>query len=329
MNSSVHDAWLVKFHAKINTALTSLGRQNPTMAPLVADAVAHGRKIRSVLALKYAIWSGLHTPEKADAMFSDLARVELLHSASCILDDIIDGDVIRRGMPSFHVRHGLSQAILASLAMVAISLRGYYTNIFMDMKVSDALQEMIVGEGWDTFLTRSLDVMPDDLLKRYLGKTSPSFALAHYIVAYHATRLSEDRWTNDIRTKRASEFGCLMGELYQTANDYYDTFEIPISVRGKSNGRGVLVTLSVPLCFLLAQDPSVKEIIGRRISRRDFHLLKERTIACGIKQETRNYLDQIKERINKEHSSVSWYPECRAILEEVDSRRFWSYKYTV
>lgn len=110
-----HDQWLADYQDQLNEALDSLANQQQDFSPLISDAVIRGRKIRSVLALQYAKWQGWKvSANNRDFMMMDLARVELIHSGSCIIDDLIDGDNQRRGLPAFHVRHGLPQAHLTA-----------------------------------------------------------------------------------------------------------------------------------------------------------------------------------------------------------------------
>ena len=108
------EMWLTKYQEQLADALEELATREHALSFLIRDAVAHGRKIRSVLALNLLSWKGWCVPrDQEQTMFDDLARVELLHSASCIIDDIIDGDTVRRGLPSFHVRNAECAATIS------------------------------------------------------------------------------------------------------------------------------------------------------------------------------------------------------------------------
>jgi len=49
------------------------------------------------------------------------AAIEMLHKASLLHDDLIDGDDYRRGKPAFHCRHGLEKTIIAGDLLVALA----------------------------------------------------------------------------------------------------------------------------------------------------------------------------------------------------------------
>src|SRR4051812_40861787 len=78
------------------------------LRPLCVRAVASGRKLRASIALQFSKWGGLTDGRvQLEVVSSNLVPVEFLHAASCILDDVIDGDRVRRGQPVFYVREGL------------------------------------------------------------------------------------------------------------------------------------------------------------------------------------------------------------------------------
>lgn len=51
------------------------------------------------------------------------AALELLHKASLVHDDLIDGDAFRRGRPSFHTRFGDREAVLMGDLLVAAAFK--------------------------------------------------------------------------------------------------------------------------------------------------------------------------------------------------------------
>ncbi|MFA7654037.1 MAG: polyprenyl synthetase family protein [Candidatus Magasanikbacteria bacterium] len=310
---SPHDLWLTtEFNKELNAAVVALAGTQPEFRRLIIDAVSHGRKIRSNLAFIFAQQNGWSVSSNCIA---DLANLELLHSASCVLDDVIDGDVVRRGMPSFHVRNGLAQALLTCLLMVAIPL---CKSDLVGVQLGETLERMIIGEGWDAFLASVSIGGERHLVDKYLEKTVPSFEVAHFIVAHHADCSLED-------IKQAVYFGGLLGKMYQVANDFYDIFEIPTETRGEG-GDDVLVNLSVPMCFLMESDPSVSVIIGNRIKRIDLFALRERMLAVGADKKTRAFLEEIKKALG-DFFSGGLPQEYEEIISRVDSVEFWSYKY--
>ena len=83
--------------------------------------LAGGKRIRPVLALATARAIGLD-PER---MLPGAAAIELIHTYSLIHDDLpaMDDDVLRRGMPTSHVKYGENVAILAGDGLFAEAMR--------------------------------------------------------------------------------------------------------------------------------------------------------------------------------------------------------------
>lgn len=83
--------------------------------------LAGGKRIRPVLALATARAIGLD-PER---VLPAAAAIELIHTYSLIHDDLpaMDDDVLRRGMPTSHVKYGENVAILAGDGLFAEAMR--------------------------------------------------------------------------------------------------------------------------------------------------------------------------------------------------------------
>lgn len=83
--------------------------------------------------------------------FIDLAvAAELLHTSSLIHDDMIDGDKVRRGVASVHVRYGGAIALLAGDALLskAVSFASKYGERTLQA-LTKASMEMCAGEVLD------------------------------------------------------------------------------------------------------------------------------------------------------------------------------------
>lgn len=81
--------------------------------------VEGGKRIRPLLTLMAC---GAAGGRPLDA-FEPAVAVELLHVASLVHDDIMDGADLRRGRSTLHVLHGVPAAILAGDALVALAFR--------------------------------------------------------------------------------------------------------------------------------------------------------------------------------------------------------------
>jgi geranylgeranyl diphosphate synthase type I len=99
-----------------------LGRAAPTREPLASlyrGVLAHGRRFRPLLVQAAHLACG-GDPERVTGL---AVAVELLHKASCVHDDVMDGDGFRRGVPTAHHTHGNAIAVVFGDYLVAAAWR--------------------------------------------------------------------------------------------------------------------------------------------------------------------------------------------------------------
>ena len=88
----------------------------------ILSILAGGKRLRPLLAtLSYkTCTSGNETHEQYERFLEGAVGVELAHNASLVHDDIIDGDVKRRGELAFYIKEGVDNAILIGHKMLVI-----------------------------------------------------------------------------------------------------------------------------------------------------------------------------------------------------------------
>jgi geranylgeranyl diphosphate synthase type II len=94
---------------------------NPVPRAMEYAAMGNAQRVRPILALRVARMLRAETAIALRAACS----VELLHSASLVVDDLpcMDNEMIRRGRTALHIQFGESTAILAAFSMVALAAR--------------------------------------------------------------------------------------------------------------------------------------------------------------------------------------------------------------
>ncbi len=329
--------WYVRNCDQMRLSLERLIEGEDEMADLLRDAVLRGRKLRSCLALQMREWCNWPlVSERQSELTEGLARIELLHAASCVLDDIIDGDLVRRGLPSFHARHGLAGGILTSLHMLVIALRTQTETAAHDGQTPvarrirrpvdvatllwRATHDTVIGEAWDTFLfQRNQGPVTGQLLWSYLGKTTPAFAVAHELVAVCTGRSDEER-------ARTRTYGEMLGALYQVANDHNDWFRVEATARGTEND-DVLITLSVPLILLLREQPRNAELIGKTVRRAQARDVLRLMSDFRIEQQSESLLSEMNDRALAAFPAGQAPSELVDFLRQIQTRWFWSYSY--
>jgi geranylgeranyl diphosphate synthase type II len=103
-----------------------IAHEESSIGPLVFQCMNYavfpgGKRLRPLLGMRIASAFGADTT----ACVTHVAVVELIHSASLILDDLpcMDNAAFRRSLPAAHVQFGEAAAILAAFALVILGIR--------------------------------------------------------------------------------------------------------------------------------------------------------------------------------------------------------------
>lgn len=182
-----------------------------------------GQRLRPLLALRTARMLGAECAGTLRAA----AAVELIHSASLVVDDLpsMDNSPMRRDRPSTHVAFGEPVAVLAAFAMVALAARSLLEGELDDRELRAMVtfqrrllgtldcSSLIAGQALDVQLTG--EVREGRLREISDLKTVPLFELAMRAGAVFA----------DLRAGREEEllrFGREFGRAYQLVDDWMD-----------------------------------------------------------------------------------------------------------
>ena len=112
-----NDVLIALVNEKIDSVLARIDR--PGLRNALQQAASGGKRIRPVLTMLSCAAAG---GRESDAIEPAVA-VELLHAASLVHDDIMDGSDMRRGQPTLHVLHGISGGILVGDTLIALAFR--------------------------------------------------------------------------------------------------------------------------------------------------------------------------------------------------------------
>ncbi len=193
------------FRTLEETSLREVLHDSPSLASF------GGKMLRSRLAHRVGAATGVD----ADLLVHGSAAVEMIHTASLLHDDVIDGGVMRRGLPTFWVEKGKAGAILLGdlLLFKAVDLicrvaDGRYTHELVKLTgevcEAESEQELILqGEESQLEICQSI-------ARR---KTGALFAFA--------ALLGGDGDAH--RGEVLKESGYLLGTAYQLADDILDT----------------------------------------------------------------------------------------------------------
>ena len=202
------DAGLHDVRSLIAKALerTSLSRLNADPAGLVAN----GKMLRSRLI--FHVGPAAHVPHTT--LVHAAAAVELVHGASLLHDDVIDGGYLRRGSPTFWVERGISGAILVGdmLLFKAVELMCEVESGRLTPLLVKLTGEVCDAESEQELLLRGNAPSWDNCVSIARRKTGALFAFAAGACGAGDPAL----------TAALVESGYAVGTAYQLADDILD-----------------------------------------------------------------------------------------------------------
>ena len=181
---------------------------------------AGGKRIRPYLCAEfYSMFSGRDDISPAVPY---CAAVEMVHTSSLIHDDLpaMDNDVLRRGMPTNHVKFGEATAILAGDTLLLKACHTASTNPFQTAKTNAAAVELLTRKACGMMAGQQIDLISSsfsateaDLIRLQTLKTGCLLSLSCMLGALAAG--------GDIGA--AESFGSVYGLLFQITDDIIDT----------------------------------------------------------------------------------------------------------
>ena len=174
------------------------------------NLLGNGKMLRSRLVL--AIGGANGVEEKT--LINAAAAVDIIHGASLLHDDVIDGGILRRGAPTFWKKYGTNGAILFGDLLVFKGL-----NLLIEVDRLDLLQELI---DMSAHVCRS-EVEQELILRGSPGSWDESEQIARAktgsLFAFAAVAGGTDA-PGQVEALR--EAGFILGTAYQLADDVLD-----------------------------------------------------------------------------------------------------------
>jgi len=204
------------FEAYLADSLSHLDRE--IRAHALEAVLAGGKRIRPLLVYHFA-GHGLVSQEST---IKASVILELVHLATLIHDDILDGAQIRRNLPSMHEKIGPHAAILLGDALFgyALELASEFPTNRICATVARATRKTCSGEIRQTFARGCADTSLDKYVGFINDKTGELFRASCEIGAYLTG-------ANEPTIRKAGEFGLSLGINYQVFDDLIDAFEKP------------------------------------------------------------------------------------------------------
>ena len=176
-----------------------------------------GKRLRPAMALLCAGLVPTRDAELPDSVISLAAAVEMLHTATLVHDDVIDGSALRRGAPTLNAVWPRGATVLAGNYMFGqashfIALTGHARVIQV---FSETLRELVEGEILQMHAMHEFQPARNSYFHRIACKTSSIFRVATEGAAL-LQRFSADR------VRRLKQFGIRFGLAFQVVDDILD-----------------------------------------------------------------------------------------------------------
>jgi len=237
----------LNLHPQIDYAVLSRGKRlRPLLVILSAESVGGNRNKVMSLALAF----------------------ELMHTATLVHDDIIDGDEFRRGIQALHKKWTINDAILTGDALIALAVNlaaGYGEKILK--LVSQSALELCDGEKMD--ISFSLEkATEEEYFQKIQEKSASLFRAATYSGALAGGGTPQE-------IDCLSMFGENFGIAYQVRDDLLDLTNTEGLASISKDLQGGRVTL--PLIHSYRESEAQK----RKLIRDNLHAINEQNMVVN------------------------------------------------
>ena len=222
--------------------------------PAAETLAAGGKRLRPLLVFCAAPRDGL----ERDALVSAAAAVELVHMATLVHDDLIDGATLRRGQPTVARAAGPEAAVrvgdfLFACAFAELTRTGSAPAV---RALAEAALDLSRGEMDQQRAAFDLELTESAYLVRCRRKTAALFAAACRLGALLGGAREEAQ-------ERVARFGERVGVAFQIFDDILDLAGAP-SETGKRRGTDLREgTMTLPVILALRREPELAHLVAQ------------------------------------------------------------------
>ncbi len=213
---------------------------------------AGGKRVRPTVSM--LVGNVLGAPLERLVTFS--AAVELLHTATLVHDDLIDGALLRRGMATLNARWAPPATVLTGdfLFARAAILAAEVDHLPLMKLFSETLATIVNGELAQMFTSRGL-INRDNYYKRIYAKTASLFELTSRGGAMVST-------ADEATIEAMRDFGYQIGMAFQIVDDILD-FNGDQNAVGKPLGSDLLNGLvTLPAIYYAEANPEDEDVLS-------------------------------------------------------------------
>ena len=283
--------------------------------PQLAAVIRHlldsgGKRLRPALALL----AGHIYDDESEELVSLAASVEMLHTATLVHDDLIDGALLRRGRETLNSRWNMGATVLTGdyLFARAAALAAETKHVRVMAIFADTLMTICSGELRQIFERHDLPALDSEpaweaALERYdqriLAKTASLFAAATEAAAVLGGAPQPEM-------DALRDYGRLLGTGFQIIDDVLD-FQGDEEVLGKPVGsdlREGIVTL--PVLYYLRQHPEDERVAAVVRGGSDDEMVREVVTAICESGATDRAIERARGLIAQSQAALEALPDC-------------------
>ena len=247
--------YLVMCEERLREAIA--GHTREVAEPAADTLAAGGKRIRPLLLFCCAPQAALTEPAALGDLLSAAAAVELVHMATLVHDDLLDGATMRRGRPTVSESFGAERAVSTGDFLFARAF-GELTRAGSAVAVgalAAAAVDLSQGEIDQQRAAFDLDLTEHDYLSRCRRKTAALFAVSCRLGA-QLGGLGEEART------RLAAFGENVGMAFQIFDDILDLAGSPAAT-GKRRGTDLVDgTVTLPVILAMQIEPGLRDEVA-------------------------------------------------------------------
>ncbi len=255
--------------------LSDADRYHPDLRAAVEHILSSGgKRVRPKVALLVGdIFSSDET-----RLISLCAAIEMLHTATLVHDDLIDGALLRRGIPTLNSDWSPAATVLTGdyIFARAALLAADVGSADVTCLFAETLITIVNGEITQLF-NRNLSPDLESYYKRIYEKTGSMFVLASKAAAILGTATEK-------QVNSAEKFGREIGNAFQIVDDILD-FSSDESRVGKPVGndlrQGVITLPALYFLELYPDDPDMQAILSGSKDQKKIESLVQKVIESG------------------------------------------------
>jgi geranylgeranyl pyrophosphate synthase len=246
-----------------------------------------------------------------------LEIIENIHSSASIIDDMLDNESTRKGLPSYYIRNGYSVASFASLNLMVSAIEKINHHYKNPTEFLRHIRNMIDAEEADLNLCQRPEEI--DIMKWYYNQVSVKISEELMVMLLLCFEGKFETEKSKITSNTIYEFG----KQIQFCNDWYDILVRDPFARVEDDN--YVFTYSLPLALYLQSEPKIERIVGKKTNKKDAKLILDKIREGKINEQVKQIIDSNHEKIVStiKNNNLNELNPLILFLEKIKTNSYW------